>query len=253
MRTLLDHPFVLLLVSFAFLWLATHTGAVLQAWRGPLDEVRRGDFDIVLGATLTLLSLIVGFSFSMAASRYDQRKSYEEDEANAIGTAYARADLLSSADAVKVHQLLREYTNLRIRFYTTVDPQQLRDLNSVTGRTQNQLWGEVAAAASAAPTPVSALAAAAMNDAINSQGYAQAAAWNRIPLGAWLLLYVLGAVATAIIGHRFHIEVRQHLLMLVIPAIVAIAFFLIADIDCPSYGLIRIAPENLTALATSLR
>ena len=53
----------------------------------------------VLAATLTLLGLIIGFSFSMAISRYDQRKNYEEAEANAIGTEYVRADLLPAADA----------------------------------------------------------------------------------------------------------------------------------------------------------
>ena len=75
MHALLDHPVVLLLVSFAFLWTATRLGAWLQRRRGPLDETGRADFDIVLGATLTLLSLLVGFSFSMASSRYDQRKN----------------------------------------------------------------------------------------------------------------------------------------------------------------------------------
>lgn len=252
MRTLLDHPLILLPVSFGFLWLATRAGAALQVWHGRLDESKRGDFDIVLGATLTLLSLIVGFSFSMANSRYDQRKNYEEGEANAIGTAYARADLLPSADAIKVHRLLREYVDLRVRFYTTAEPQQHRDLSRATGRAQAQLWGAVVTAVSAAPTPVAALAAWGMNDALNSQGYAQAAAWNRIPMGAWVLLYVLGAVATAMTGHRFQVEARAYLIRLIIPAIVATAFFLIADIDCPAGGVIRIVPENLLALAATL-
>ena len=39
-------------------------------------------------ATLTLLGLIIGFSFSMAIGRYDLRRTYEEAEANAIGTEY---------------------------------------------------------------------------------------------------------------------------------------------------------------------
>ena len=108
-RFLLDHPIVLLFVLLAIFWSATRLGAVLRAWLGPLDKDKHGDFDLMLGATLTLLSLIVGFSFSMAGNRYDQRKNLEEDEANAIGTAYARADLLPAADAAKVKGLLREY------------------------------------------------------------------------------------------------------------------------------------------------
>ena len=63
-------------------------------------------------ATLTLLGLIIGFSFSMAISRYDQRKVYEEAEANAIGTEYVRADLLPAGDAARVRALLRDYKRL---------------------------------------------------------------------------------------------------------------------------------------------
>ncbi len=252
MRTLLNHPVILLLVTFAFLWLAARFGAVLQIRRGSLDENERADFDIVLGATLTLLSLLVGFSFSMASSRYDQRKTYEAEEANAIGTAYARAELLPSADATKVRQLLKEYTDLRIRFFTTVDSAQVRALTSATRRKQEQLWGAVAAAARAAPSATSALAAAAMNSTIDAEGYSQAAAWNRIPLAAWVLLFMLGAVSTTMVGYRFRMGAGHHKLVLILPAIVSVAFFLVADIDCPGAGVIRVAPDNLMALMPSL-
>jgi len=67
----------------------------------------REDFGLILAAALTLLRLIIGFSFSMATSRYDQRKNLEEAEANAIGTEYARAGLLPAADSAKVRALLR--------------------------------------------------------------------------------------------------------------------------------------------------
>jgi hypothetical protein len=252
MHALLDHPIVLLLVSLAFLVMAARLGTALQVWSGPLDETTRGDFDIVLGATLTLLSLLVAFSFSMASSRYDQRKNCEESEANAIGTAYNKADLLPSADAAKVHQLLREYTDLRIRFYTTVGNVRVHELSSATRQMQAQLWGTVAAAARAAPTPTSALAAGAMTDVIDSEGYAQAAAWNRIPVGAWVLLFALGGVAMMMIGYRFRIQAPHSLLVLISPGVVATAFFLIGDIDCPHSGVIRVAPENLQALVQSL-
>ncbi len=249
---LLDHPVVLYVLSFGFLWLATRLGAALQRRHGPMDEERTGDFDIVVGATLTLLSLIVAFSFSMASSRYDQRKNLEEEEANAIGTAYARAGLLAAADAAQVRQLLREYTDLRIEHYKIRDPEQVRALDKITDEAQEKMWGVVSAAASAAPTALTALATASMNDAINSQGYAQAAAWNRIPVGAWVLLYVLGGIATAMIGYRFRSQGRRYMIKLIIPGVVATAFFLISDIDCPKGGVIRVLPQNLLALTASL-
>ena len=64
-------------------------------------------------ATLTLLALLIGFSFSMAISLYDQRKNYEEAEANAIGTEFGRADLLPAGDSAKVRDLLRKYLDRR--------------------------------------------------------------------------------------------------------------------------------------------
>jgi hypothetical protein len=76
----------------------------------------RDDFGLILAATLTLLALIIGFSFSMATARYDQRKNYEEQEANAIGTEYVRADLLSPVEAAKVRSLLGSYLDQRVLF-----------------------------------------------------------------------------------------------------------------------------------------
>ena len=260
MHWLLDHPLILMFATFALLWCTTRLGAALRIRHGKLDDASSGDFDIVLGATLTLLGLIVGFSFSMSSSRYDQRKNLEEAEANAIGTAYARAALLPATDVAKVRALLKDYTGLRVRFYagrglgyySARDAQEQRDLYRDTGRAQEQLWAEVAAAALAAPSALTSLAAAATNDAINSQGYAQAAAWNRIPTGAWALLYMLGIVAATMIGYRFHSAPPRPLLLMILPGVISIAFFLIADIDCPRGGVIRVAPQNLTALAESL-
>ena len=105
---------------------------------------------IVLGATLTLLGLLIGFSFSMAVSRYDQRKNYEEAEANAIGTEYVRADLLPAGDAAEVRELLKKYLDQRMLFYTTRDQRQLAKINADTAELQTKLWSAVRA--SAAPT-----------------------------------------------------------------------------------------------------
>lgn len=135
----------------------------------------REDFGIILAATLTLLGLIVGFTFSMALGRYDQRKNYEEEEANAIGTEYARAGLLPAADAAKVRPLLLNYLDQRILFYTTRDEQQLAQIDAQTAKLQAELWSAVQAPAVTQPTPVIALAVSGMNDVFNSQGYTQAA------------------------------------------------------------------------------
>jgi len=137
----------------------------------------------------------------MAISRYDQRKNDEEAEANAIGTEYVRADLLPSTDAAKVRALLRSYTDQRILFYRTRDKQKLLQINANTAQLQSELWSAVRAPATSQPTPVIALAISGMNDVLNSQGYTQAAWWNRIPPEAWGMMAAIAVCFNVLVGY----------------------------------------------------
>src|SRR5689334_24062537 len=152
MNKVVDFPLLVFALSFAVMWLSTRIGAVRLRQRLNLDESAREDFGVILGSTLTLLGLIIGFSFSMAVNRYDQRKAYEEAEANAIGTEYVRADLLPVADAARVRALLRNYLNDRILFYKTRNEQQLRQINANTAQLQGELWAAVKTPSAAQPT-----------------------------------------------------------------------------------------------------
>jgi hypothetical protein len=241
-----NFPTATLVVSFLLLWLAAWAGGRLGERQRDLKEDMLPDFSIVLGATLTLLGLIIGFSYSMANARYDLRKSYEEAEANAIGTEYVRADLLAPAEASQVKELLRKYTDLRVRFYLTRDKDELTQINLQTAQVQNRLWAVASQSAMAQPTPVRALAVAGMNDVLNSQGYTQAAWWNRIPVGAWCLMSGIALLSNLLVGYGAR-KVRVKLFMM-LPLVVAISFFLIADIDSPRRGVIRVHPQNLESL-----
>ena len=211
------------------------------------------DFAIVQGATLTLLGLIIGFTFSMALTRYDQRKNYEEQEANAIGTEYVRADLLPATDAAKIRALLLRYTEERKLFYSTRDEQELAEVNARTAKLQGELWSAVVAPATAQPTPLSALAVAGMNDVLNTQGYTQASWWNRIPVAAWALMAAMALVSTMLVGVGASNAKTEIGLLMVLPLVISIAFFLIADIDSPRRGVIKVSPQNLHSLSQSLR
>src|SRR5271170_1378472 len=130
MIRLTNFPVAVLVVSFLLLWLAGWIGTSFRKKKHLMDDAVGADAGLVLGATLTILGLIIGFTFSMAISRYEQRKNYEEAEANAIGTEYVRADLLPAADAQRVRALLRNYLDERILFYRTRNEQQLRQINA---------------------------------------------------------------------------------------------------------------------------
>ena len=245
------YPRVFFVFSFVLLWLMAQAGASLRR-RRPLKDGEGDDFGIVQTATLTLLGLIIGFSFSMAVSRYDQRKNDEEAEANAIGTEYVRADLLPSADGTRVRTLLTDYLDQRVLFYTTRDEHQLEQINASTAQLEGKMWSAVHAPAVAQPTPVVALAVAGMNDVLNSQGYTQAAWWNRIPAAAWVLMITIAIVSNVLVGYGARAAKVNAGLLFVLPLVVSVAFLLIADIDSPRRGFIEIVPRNLISLSKSL-
>ena len=196
----LDSPFVIFTISLVAQCLAIYASHLLRK-RRPLKADERNDFDLVRNAALTLLALIIGFSFSMAVSRYDQRKNYEEAEANAIGTEYVRADLLPTSDAMSVRELLRKYSDQRILFYRASDEREIKQIDADTEKLQTELWSAVLRAANAQPTAVMALAVSGMNDVLNSQGYTQAAWWNRIPVAAWGLMELMAICCNLLVGY----------------------------------------------------
>jgi len=247
----LNHPVLLFVISMPALWFGARVGAIFHNRLGKLDPNMLEDFKIVLGATLTLLGLIVGFTFSMAVSRYDQRKNLEEQEANAIGTEYLRADLLPAPNAARVRTLLKSYLDERILYFTTSNAQLAQQINVRTARLQKEMWQAIVGPASDQPTPAAALVVGGMNDVLNSQGYTQAAWWNRIPAAAWALLFSIGIFCNVLIG--YFAQDRSAFLLWILPIALAISLFLIADIDCPLRGVIRVYPQNLESLANSLR
>jgi hypothetical protein len=250
MFNFLDYPLLIFAVFLLTFWVAAWIGASIRQRKQEQGEEDRDEFMFVLGGTLTLLGLIIGFTFSMAISRYDQRKDYEEQEANAIGTEYVRADLLPPADAVKVRALLKIYLDQRILQYKTRDGRRLRQIDAQIAKLQTEMWSAVAKPGAGQLSPVTSLAVAGMNDVLNSQGYTQAAWWNRIPLAAWVLMISISIFCNLLVGYGAH--GKSKLLFLVLPIALSVSLFLIADIDSPRSGLIRVHPQNLESLAESL-
>ena len=164
MNDLTHYPVLVFVLSFLVLWLAAWIGWLLMRKKRALDEELREDFGRILAGMLTLLALLIGFSFSMAISRYDLRKTYEEAEANAIGTEYVRIDLLPATDAASIRVLLRNYLEQRVLFYLAHTEQEFQQINARTAQLQNELWSAVRAPAANQPTPVVALVVAGMND-----------------------------------------------------------------------------------------
>ncbi len=250
MAALVERPGLMLVLLFAGFLLAAQLGVVAQKSWIPVQAGDQNELTIVQTAVLTLLGLVVGFSFSMAVSRYDERKNLEEAEANAIGTEYVRADLIPEEAGARMRASLKRYLDQRILFYSTSEPGKLEQIRAETDRLGGDLWALARAEGLAQPTQVAALVVSGANDVLNSTDYTSAAWLDRIPIAAWWLMVLVGVGSNFMLGigaKRFN-----SVLLLVLPLTAAVSLFLIADIDSPRGGVVKVLPENLNRLATTL-
>ena len=250
MTTIVLHPALVFGISFVGLWIAAVAGAYLHKGNS-FSEGMRHEFGIILAATLTLLGLLIGFSFSMAGNRYDQRKNLEAVEANAIGTAFLRADLLGAGDAGKLRDLLKKYAEVRVRFYVA-NEHDVREVDMQTVQLQKELWSAVQTPAIQQQGALASLAVSGMNDVINAQRHIQAAWWNRIPIAAWVFMALIAVGCNMLVGYGLRTFKPRSPLLIILPILVALAFLLIDDIDTPRLGLIKVVPRNLISLLDSL-
>ena len=249
MDTIINVPQLIFALSAVLLWSSVWIGRAVGYWTHAQKQEKE-DLSVLTNASLTLAALVIAFSFSMAAGRYDQRKNYEEEEANAIGTEYFRAGLLPATETAQLRRMLTDYLSQRLLFYTTRDDVRLSQIGVETTALQASMWSVVQAAAAERPTPPTALVVSGMNDVINREGYTQAAWLYRIPFGAWYMMAALAVCCSFLVG--FGANRHDILLFTGLPLIIAVTFLLISDIDSPRHGIIRVHPQNLISLSQSL-
>jgi hypothetical protein len=151
-----------------------------------------------------------------------------------------------------VRRLLKDYTAQRILYYDSHTPAELQQIEAVRAQLQQQLWAAVLPTAAAQPTPVTALVVSGMNDVLNSQGYTHAAWLNRIPVEAWALLLLIALLSNTMIVYNAR-SMHTGSWLLILPLVVAVSFTMIADIDSPRGGLIKVTTPNLHLLLADMR
>ncbi|HKQ68599.1 MAG TPA: hypothetical protein VJT73_04635 [Polyangiaceae bacterium] len=197
-------------------------------------------------AILGLLALLLGFSFSMAANRYETRKQVLLDEANAIGTTYLRRELLPEPERARVTALLRRYIDVRIEFYDR--NRERADRAEATGREiQKDLWAEAVLASAKNEHPVSVgLFVSSLNDLIDLDEKRLVALENRVPETVFVLLVLIASTAAWATGHaagrgnrRFTLEAAA------MPFLVACVVAFIVDLDRPMRGFVRTGQASM--------
>ena len=238
-------------LCFGMLLLAREAGTLLRRWhdrRRGHDDSEREEFSMT--SVLGLLALLIGFTFSLALLRYEERRELVIQEANAIGTTWLRYGLLDPEPRDRLRALLRDYVDARIAFVDAGTLEQEAAANTRTATLQQQLWEQTAAAvAPARTTMLAAMMVQPLNETIDLAGTSKAHREAEIPMRLLRILLEYACVAAAMIGYqRGGYRTASTLVLLLF----ILAGTLILDLDQPTRGGIRVPQTPLIDLQRSL-
>jgi hypothetical protein len=209
-------------------------------------------------AVFALLGLLLGFSFAGAMSRFDARRQLIVNEANAIGTAYLRIDLLPSAEQPEIRTLFREYLDARLRAFEILRNRSgAREEFARAAEVQQRIWDRALAASRNDSTQNSArLLMPAINDMIDVTTARMIAAGTRLPALIFLLLVSVALLSGLLAGYAMaKRKARSWLHMLLYAIVIPITIYAVLDFEDPRSGLIRVdaADKALIQLRNSIR
>ena len=198
---------------------------------------------LVEGAVFTLLGLLLAFTFSGAATRFDERRELVAREANAIGTAWLRLDLLPEDDQGALRQLYRDYLDARLDSFRNPSDAPFTDRARARATSlQDEIWSkEAAACKKAPPSYVCLLVLPAANEMIDITTRRLVAMWTHPPLTIYVLLIALCLAAAVLAGYATAGNARRNWThQLMFAGSIAISIYIILDLEYPRFGLIRV-------------
>lgn len=206
------------------------------------------------GAALGLVTLLISFTFSVALDRYDTRKAFVLEEANALSTVQRRAQMLAQPHASQVGRLLDEYLAVRL----TVADGGAGSLRRIAPRSldlQDRLWREALAVSALDPRSIpNGLFIEAVNALDDTHEKRLTADRSHVPEAVFLLLYALAAVALGLNGYRAGLAggrpTRASIGMALLFAAVIVQ---VQDLDRPRRGLITVSQQSMHNLAGEVK
>jgi hypothetical protein len=232
---------VLFLGMIGMQLLGWHFGARRLA-RGLGGQEGTGTID---GALFALLGLLVAFTLSGALDRLGDRRKLIVEEANAIGTAYLRLDLLPPAEQPRLREQFRRYTDSRIALYQKLlDFDVARSERQRGTELQQEIWKDALAATSAsADSRASLLFVPALNQMIDLSTARAAALRTHAPIAIFVLLVLLSFACAFVAGLSMAKSSRpSRLHILMFAGILAVTAYVILNLEFPRAGLVRLGP-----------
>lgn len=253
MSNLTDWQFFLLVTAILLLFaeIGFRVGRIVRDDRRAPSKEQLGP---VQAALLTLLGLLIGFTFSMAVTRHDARRTLVVREASAIQTAWLRASLLPDGHQQPVRDALQRYVDLRLALQRGgSEREEVAKGLRLSKDTHDLLWQHASDAVKAAPGVPTGQFAAAVNEVIEVHIARIAAARARIPNGVWLLLMLIAACGSIVTGYRAGMDAKRTLIAsLFLPVLVTSVILLVYDLSNPLNGLIGVSQQPLVDLQQTL-
>jgi prepilin signal peptidase PulO-like enzyme (type II secretory pathway) len=237
---------------FALMLTATEIGFRLgRKLETGTPESIKSQISTVEAAILGILALLLGFTVSMAVSRFETRKQLVLEEADAIGTSSLRAQLLPAPAGPEIQSLLRQYVDVRVQYGTTGNNlARLEDLNRQTARLQTEFWTRAAAYAQQDPNPVKVgLLLQSMNQAIDLAEARWIALQNHVPESVIYVNAAVGLLSAMLVGYSFGVNGRRNIFSMFMLAVsITLVLAVIIDLDRPRSGYIRVSQEPMIDL-----
>jgi len=239
-------------ITFVLILLAVETGFRVGRWRQRRAEhERETPVGAIVAAILGLLAFLLAFTFGMAASRFETRRELVLDEANAIGTAYLRAALVPEPQRTEIRTLLRDYVDIRL---VGVEPGMVATALARSEELQGRLWAQAVTVAEKNPTPITSLFIQSLNEVIDLHAKRVTLGLrNRIPMMIWAALYFTAFLAMLGVGYHEGLTSKtRSLASLVLVVTFSGVLWLLADLDRPQEGLIKVSQQAMIDLRKSM-
>ena len=225
--------------------------------RGTAGEGKSEDgIGYLLSAALALLGLLIAFTFSMAAERFDARRILVIEEANAVGTTYLRYQLLDEPDRASLSALLVSYLNTRSNFFvTSSDPHELARSDARTDAVEDRIWARLTAVIRVHPqATINPSLLQATNDMFDFASTDRAARDARVPVTILRVLELYALIAALILGHSLAASRSRHFVSATaLFVLVSLAISLILDLDRPTTGTIKVSSARFESAVAGIK
>jgi hypothetical protein len=230
-------------VLFVGMLLCQELGRRLALRHRRVDPDHEKGTGVAENAVFGVLGLFLAFTFSSAASRFDEKRHFIIDEANAIERAWDRLDVLPTASQPPLRDLFRTYIDTRLLAYRdSHDTRALHAAQAHAVELQEQIWSQAVAATSSAGTPgVTNIVLPALNDMTEVAKTRMAARRMHVPMSIFIVLGMLTLVGAVFGGYGMASrQSRSTLHSVGFAAVMTLALYLILDLEYPRFGFIRL-------------